>query len=95
MGYRPLREAVAGYLSASRGVKCACEQVMIVSGVQEALDLVARLFLNSGDRVAMEDPGYVGAALTFEAVGAKISAMPLDGEGSAAPTAAALRTQRR
>jgi GntR family transcriptional regulator/MocR family aminotransferase len=49
--------------------------------VQEALDLVARLFLNPGDRAAMEEPGYVGAALAFEAVGAKISAMPLDGEG--------------
>jgi GntR family transcriptional regulator/MocR family aminotransferase len=81
LGYPPLRDAVAGYLSTSRGVKCTPEQVMIVSGVQEALDLVARLFLNPGDRVAMEEPGYVGAALAFEAVGAKISAMPLDGEG--------------
>ncbi len=81
LGYPPLRDAVAGYLSTSRGVKCAPEQVMIVSGVQEALDLVARLFLNPGDQVAMEDPGYVGAALVFEAARAKISAMPLDGEG--------------
>ncbi len=81
LGYPPLRDAVAGYLSTSRGVKCTPEQVMIVSGVQEALDLVARLFLNPGDRVAMEDPGYVGAALAFEAVGVRISAMPLDGEG--------------
>jgi GntR family transcriptional regulator/MocR family aminotransferase len=81
LGYPPLRDAVAGYLSTSRGVKCTAEQVMIVSGAQEALDLVARLFLNPGDRVAMEDPGYVGAALAFEAVGARISAMPLDAEG--------------
>jgi len=81
LGYPPLQEAVAGYLSTSRGVKCAPEQVMIVSGAQEALDLAARLFLNPGDRVAMEEPGYLGAALVFEALGAKISAMPLDGEG--------------
>ena len=81
LGYPPLRDAVAGYLSTSRGVKCTPEQVMIVSGVQEALDLVARLFLNPGDQVAMEDPEYVGAALVFEAARAKISAMPLDGEG--------------
>ena len=81
LGYLPLRDAVAGYLSTSRGVKCAPGQVMIVSGVQEALDLVARLFLNPGDRVAMEEPGYVGAALVFAALGAKISAMPLDGDG--------------
>jgi hypothetical protein len=50
--------------------------VAIVSGVQEALDLVARLYLN--DRVCMENPGYVGAAIVFEAVGAKISAARLD-----------------
>jgi GntR family transcriptional regulator/MocR family aminotransferase len=81
MGYRPLRDAVAEYLSASRGVNCVPEQVAIVSGVQEALDLVARLFLNPGDRVCMENPGYVGAAIVFEAVGAKISALRLDAEG--------------
>jgi GntR family transcriptional regulator/MocR family aminotransferase len=81
LGYRPLREAVADYLGASRGVKCAPGQVAIVSGVQEALDLAARLFLNPGDRVCMEDPGYPGAAIAFEAVGAKISAARVDDEG--------------
>jgi GntR family transcriptional regulator/MocR family aminotransferase len=56
MGYKPLREAVASYLSTSRGVHCVPEQVAIVSGVQEALDLVTRLLLNPGDRVCMENP---------------------------------------
>jgi len=55
--------------------------VAIISGVQEALDLVARLFLNPGDRVCMENPGYVGAAAVFDAVGAKVSGVRLDGEG--------------
>lgn len=81
LGYSPLRDAVADYLSTSRGVRCVPEQVAIVSGVQEALDLVARLFLNPGDRVCMEDPGYPGAAILFEAVGAKVSAVGLDDEG--------------
>ncbi len=81
MGYRPLREAVADYVITSRGVRCSPEQIAIVSGVQEALDLAARLFLNPGDRVCMEDPGYIGAAMVFESVGAKISAMNLDDEG--------------
>ncbi len=81
LGYLPLREAVAEYLSTSRGVNCVTEQVMIVSGSQEALDLVARLFLDPGDRVCMENPGYVGAAMVFEAVGAEISAMRLDDQG--------------
>jgi len=81
MGYRPLRDAIADYLSTSRGVKCVPEQVAIVSGVQEALDLVARLFLNPGERVCMENPGYPGAAIAFEAVGAKISGTRVDDEG--------------
>jgi GntR family transcriptional regulator/MocR family aminotransferase len=81
LGYLPLRRAVADYLSTSRGVRCDPEQVAIVSGVQEALDLAARIFLNPGDRVCMENPGYVGAASVFDAVGARVSAAPLDGEG--------------
>jgi GntR family transcriptional regulator / MocR family aminotransferase len=81
MGYRPLQEAIADYLSTSRAVRCVPEQIAILSGVQEALDLVARLFLNPGDRVCMENPGYVGAAIAFESVGAKISAMGLDDDG--------------
>jgi GntR family transcriptional regulator/MocR family aminotransferase len=81
MGYPPLREAVADYLRTSRGVRCEAGQVAIVSGVQEALDLVARLVVNPGERVAMEDPGYPGAARLFEALGAIVSAVPVDEEG--------------
>jgi GntR family transcriptional regulator/MocR family aminotransferase len=81
-GYRPLRDAVADYLSASRGVRCTPEQVVIVSGVQEALDLAARLLLNPGDEVCMEDPGYPGAVCVFEAYGAKICAVRLDDHGA-------------
>ncbi len=81
MGYGPLRQAVADYLNTSRGVQCVPEQVAIVSGVQEALDLVARLFLNPGDRVCMENPGYSGAAIVFESVGAKISTLSVDEGG--------------
>jgi GntR family transcriptional regulator/MocR family aminotransferase len=81
LGYRPLREAVAAYLTTARGVQCSAEQVAIVSGVQEALDLVARLFLNPGDRVAIENPGYIGAAFAFEAFGATVVPVPVDAEG--------------
>ncbi len=93
MGYRPLQDAVCAYLSASRGLKCRPEQVAITSGTQEALDLTARLFLNPGDRVCMEDPGYIGAALLFEARGARISTAAVDDEGMK-PNAANLRRAR-
>jgi GntR family transcriptional regulator/MocR family aminotransferase len=81
LGYLPLREAVADYLSTSRGVNCVPDQVAIVSGAQEALDLVTRLLVNPGDRVCMENPGYIGATAVFQSLGAKISYVPLDEEG--------------
>src|SRR5580700_516412 len=87
LGYYPLREAVADYLRTSRGVNCDAEQVAIIAGVQEALDLTARLLLNPGDRVCMENPGYPGAAMAFEAVGAKVSAVRVDDQGMELPSA--------
>jgi len=81
IGYAPLREAVADYLNAWRGVKCTADQVLIVSGVQEAVDLAARVVLNPGDRACIEDPGYAGAAHALEACGAKIIPVPVDDEG--------------
>jgi GntR family transcriptional regulator/MocR family aminotransferase len=93
MGHQPLQEAICGYLGTSRGVRCRPEQVAIISGVQEALDLSARLLLDAGDRVCMEDPGYVGAAVIFEALGAKVAYAPVDEEGMR-PSAANLEGAR-
>jgi GntR family transcriptional regulator/MocR family aminotransferase len=59
------------------------EQVAIVSGVQEALDLTARLLLNPGDRVCVENPGYPGAVRVFQAFRTKIFAAGVDDEGIA------------
>src|SRR5580658_1232650 len=81
LGYLPLRQAVGDYLNTSRGVNCTTDQIAVVSGAQEAFDLVARLFLNPGDRVCMENPGYIGATAVFQSLGAKISHVPLDDEG--------------
>ncbi len=80
-GYRPLREAIAHYLGASRGVQCDVDQVCIVSSVQQALDLLSRLLLRRDDPVWMEDPGYFGATIAFANVGAKIIPVPVDTEG--------------
>jgi GntR family transcriptional regulator / MocR family aminotransferase len=80
-GYQPLREAIAEYLRTSRGVRCSSEQVIVVSGIQQALDQLARLLLKPHDPVWMEDPGYFGATLAFEGVGSKIVPVPVDEEG--------------
>ena len=81
LGYRPLRHAVAEYLNTSRGVKCAADQVLIISGVQQALDRTSHLLLDAGDPVWLEEPGYPGAAYAFQAVGAQICRVPVDSEG--------------
>lgn len=83
LGYEPLRLAVAEYLARSRGVRCVPEQVAIVSGTQEALDLTARLLINPGDAVCVENPGYPGAVLAFQAFRAKLCAVGIDNDGLA------------
>jgi GntR family transcriptional regulator/MocR family aminotransferase len=82
-GFYPLREAVAHYARSSRGVSCVADQVVIVSGIQEGLDLAARLLLNPGDKVLVEDPGYQGAYAAFRSAGARLVSVPLDAEGAA------------
>ena len=81
LGHWPLRDAVAAHLRSARGARCEPEQIAIVSGVQEALDLAARLLVDPGDRVALEDPGYGGAARAFSAVGARLVPIRVDAEG--------------
>jgi GntR family transcriptional regulator/MocR family aminotransferase len=62
-------------------VRCDADQVLVTSGAQQALDLVARLLLDPGEGVLMEDPGYPGAAFALRAAGAQILPVPVDGEG--------------
>ena len=85
VGYAPLREAIAGYVSCSRGVVCNAAQVMVTSGVQESLDLAVRLFVGRDDKVCMEDPGYIGAARVFEAAEAKMISLGIDEQGAKLP----------
>ena len=80
-GARALREAVASYLGASRGVACSSDQLVIVSGVQQGLDLIARLVVKPGDSVWVEDPGYSGAVDVFRNAGARIVPVRVDEHG--------------
>lgn len=80
-GYLPLRRAIASYLSGARAVQCEAEQVIIVSGAQQALDTTARVLLDPGDAAWMEEPGYPGAREAFAAAGARIIPVPVDSAG--------------
>jgi GntR family transcriptional regulator/MocR family aminotransferase len=77
-GYRPLRKAVADYLGSARGVKCSTDQVIIVAGIQQALDLAARLTVDPGDAVWLEDPCAPIVPAMFKALGAKIVPVSVD-----------------
>ena len=79
-----LREALAAYLARSRAVRCSPEQIVVVSGSQQALDLCARLLLDPGDEVAVEHPGYAAARQLFLAHGATLRAMRVTDEGASA-----------
>ena len=81
MGFASLREAVAEYLRTSRAVRCEPEQIMIVSGSQQALDLASRTLLDPGNPVWVEEPGYFGARGALNLAGARLIPVPVDGEG--------------
>ncbi|MCW6511838.1 rhizopine catabolism transcriptional regulator MocR [Lichenifustis flavocetrariae] len=80
-GHPALRRAIAAYLKAARGVLCAPEQIVVTTGAQAALDLLARLLLDPGDAVWMEEPGYYGAQSAFVAAGAKLLPLDVDAGG--------------
>jgi GntR family transcriptional regulator/MocR family aminotransferase len=80
-GVLELRQVLADYLQRARGVDCTPEQVLIVSGSQQGLDLTARVMLDPGDRVLLEEPHYAGARTVFVAAGAQLVSAPVDGEG--------------
>lgn len=77
-GFSPLRNAVAKYVRAFRGVKCDESQVFVVAGTQQAIDLVTRLVISPGDKVLFEDPGYRKGRMAIEAAGARIIPVAVD-----------------
>jgi GntR family transcriptional regulator/MocR family aminotransferase len=80
-GFYPLREALADYLSRLRGVRCTPEQVVVVSGAQQALDILSRLLLTANDEVLVESPGYAAAYELFKTHGARLVGLPVDEHG--------------
>ena len=80
-GFGPLREAIVDYLRRARGVRAGVDQVIVVSGTQQALDLVARMLLDRGDRVVVEEPCYQAARQVFLGAGARLVPTPVDAEG--------------
>lgn len=64
-GYLPLREFIADRYRRRLGLPAMPDEIQIVNGSQQCLDLVAKIFLDPGDAVGMERPGYLGAIEAF------------------------------
>lgn len=80
-GYLPLREYIADRYRRRLGIPATAEEIQIVNGSQQCLDLFAKLFLNTGDHVGMERPGYLGAIEAFSLYEPVIDTVPLEEDG--------------
>jgi GntR family transcriptional regulator/MocR family aminotransferase len=80
-GYAPLRRAIAAHLGPARAIPCDPEQVLVLTGSQQGLDLIARLLLDPGDRVWMEEPGYRSARATLQGAQVLPVPVPVDEDG--------------
>ena len=80
-GYHSLRKAITEHLRPARGVNCDPEQVLIITGSQQGIDLIARMLLDPGDAVWVEDPGYLGARAALASAGARVVGVPVDAAG--------------
>ncbi|GAA4639745.1 PLP-dependent aminotransferase family protein [Actinoallomurus vinaceus] len=80
-GHPDLRAAVARYIGVSRAVRASAGDIIVTSGIQQALDLIARVLLDPGDHVAVEAPGYAPARMLFQSLGLRVTGVPVDAEG--------------
>lgn len=80
-GSSELRRTLVDYLRIARGIVCEASQILITQGTQHSLRLVADLLADPGDRVWIEDPGYLGARCAFESANLTLVNQPVDAEG--------------
>lgn len=80
-GALELRAELQDYLLRARGLSCTKEQIIIVQGAQQGIDLCARLLVDPGTEVLMEEPSYLRALRAFESIGAHVKPIPVDDQG--------------
>ncbi len=80
-GYLPLREFIAERYFRKNGLKIEPDEIFITNGSQQGIDLIGKVFLNKGDRVVIESPGYLGAIQAFSIFEAKFQSVPLLDDG--------------
>lgn len=79
-GWRPLRDALSRYL-ATKGIQANAEEILITNGSQQGIDLLSRVLLDPGDLVGVENPGYLGALITYNNYQARLLPLEMDQDG--------------
>lgn len=79
-GYRPLREEIVKFM-ATKGVNTSVDDILITAGSQQGLDLIAKTFINKGDKIVVESPTYLAALQAFRMYEAEFIAAPVDADG--------------
>ncbi len=80
-GHEPLRREIAAYLRRARAVNCADDQVIVVNGAREAIDIAVRALVDPGDEIVLEEPHYVDARYPMVAAGGQLLSVPVDEDG--------------
>lgn len=80
-GLRPLREAIAAHLAATRAVLCDPRRVLVTRGIESGIELVGRALLDAGAQAWCEEPGYPGIGGALGRAGLRVHPVPVDREG--------------
>lgn len=80
-GHPGLRAAIARHVGVARSVRAGADDILVTHGAQQAFDLVGKVLLEPGDRVAAEEPGYPPVRRLFQTLGARVTGVPVDAEG--------------
>jgi GntR family transcriptional regulator / MocR family aminotransferase len=81
LGSEEFRDAICAYLRTARGVRCDPHQIMIIAGSQQGFEITARVLLDAGSPVWVEEPGYLLAQRVLQLAGCRLIPVPVDSEG--------------
>lgn len=80
-GYAPLRDTLTTHLSSGFDTGKASDELFIVSGAQQGIELACKVFCNEGDTIICESPSFIGSLNSFRASGAKLVGVPMETDG--------------
>lgn len=80
-GYQPLREKMDQWMKERENIEASADEVLIVSGATQIMDLVTKVLCNEGDTVICEEPSFIGSLNCFRSYGCKLKGVPVEADG--------------